>query len=166
MKVFVITRTPETLVIKRSRAGLIVSRLSIILLMIGVILALAFIWNSQIDRVANQTLRFVIITVVLFLVCLAVFFKNLFEKPVIITRAGGVFSINNKSITGINAIEAILVENHVTADTGTTMHVKIAIPGRKINIASGVPASDLDELVQNLLSFLGLEKTKVKETIQ
>lgn len=166
MRVFVITRTPEKLVIKRSRTGLIVSRLSTILLMIGITLSLAFIWSSSIDLVANKTLRFIIMSVVIFLVCFAVFFKNLFEKPVIITLAGGVFSIHNKSITGINAIEAILVENHVTADTGTTMHVKIAIPGRKISIASGIPASELDELLQNLLFFPGLEKTKVKETIQ
>ena len=166
MKIFVVTRTSEKLVIQRSRAGLIRSRLSAILGMIAITLILAYIWNPQIDRIANKTLQFVIISLLLLLVCFVVFFKYLFEKPVVITQAGAVFALNNKPIAEVKAIEAILVESHVTADTGITIHVKIIVPGRKINIAGGVPASELDELLQNLLVFLGLERTKVKEVVR
>lgn len=165
MKNFKINKTTDLLIIKRNFRGLLALRSNIVLSVLVLSTALAFVLNLNIERINNKTIQFWVILSICILIACAFFYSSFFEKAISLRKLELGYKINNQFLLSEDIV-SITVEEYVSSEAITgNGTIKIKSIGNSIVLLRGVSLRECEEIVQELLEFLKLDNSKVKSIV-
>jgi hypothetical protein len=166
MKYFFVKRIGNQLILKKNKKGSLHQRAVVIISVVSLSFALCVTLYYSIPALKGFKYSIHLILACTIAFFSAIFFSDFFEQKRIITLLEGAIKINDKYIQKDNIIK-IQTSNYVSSElVSDSINVKIITLADNILIAAGVNSVDIDELLNIVKDFIGLQNLEVENVIR